>query len=106
MHQPRPVPGIARGPQQFSQTVGSPVPHPMAMQSQSPPPQTVSDEEAFQDLAMEIYTRLVSKHICADSFPKANADPELFRELAKASQAAAMAYFKALGVQFPEGTQQ
>lgn len=92
----RQVPGIAHGPQRFSRANAQPVQSPM-MAGQVPPPQSAEEAiaESMADMAMEIYCRVVSSHICAD-----RVDPEVFQTLAKHSQAAAKAYFESMGVQF------
>jgi len=97
--QHRPVPGIAKGPSQFSPAALPPVPHPMAMQSQPSPQPPQSAEAAIadnlQDLAMEIYCRVVAQYIAAD-----RVDREAFQTLALHSRSAAKAYFESMGVQF------
>lgn len=95
--QHRPVPGIAKGPGQFSPAARPPVPHPM-MQSQPPqPPQSAEAAIAdnLQDLAMEIYCRVVAQYIAAE-----RVDREAFQTLALHSRSAAKAYFESMGVQF------
>lgn len=91
----RQVPGIAHGPQRFSRANAQPIQSPM-MAGQVPP-QSAEEAiaESMADMAMEIYCRVVSSHICAD-----RVDPEAFQTLAKHSQAAAKAYFESMGVQF------
>lgn len=62
MQRPRQVPGIARGPQQFSQRQPVPQMNPMAMppqiQSSAQTPIQPEDDSGELDLAMEIYCRL------------------------------------------------
>jgi len=97
MSQFRPAPGIARGPQQFSRSQMPPIASPLGPPPLVPPESAISEQ--MQDLAMEIYARLAVEHIAAMG---AKHDLAALRELAKASQAAAMAYFQELGVQFQE----
>ena len=99
----RQVPQIAKGPQQFRKEDRVPIPSPMmqrleqqaAMAPGPPPSAEEAIAESMADMAMEIYCRVVSSHICAD-----RVDPEAFQTLAKHSQAAAKAYFESMGVQF------
>ena len=100
MSTPRKVPQIGRGPQSFSQRAQSPIPSPMAqspyqpMQQFQPQPEPVySVEQDIQDLSMEIYARLAVEHIRT----RDRAIPEVLQDLARHSQAAAVAYFETLG---------
>jgi len=105
MQRPRNVPQIGRGPQQFAKSSLPPIASPMQMTSapqipiQVMQPPVNSEPLDADDLAMEIYARLAVEHIAAMG---AKHDLAALRELAKASQAAAMAYFQELGVQFQE----
>ena len=91
----RPVPQIGRGPQQFARVTHNPMTSPVVLgQAQQPPPDAPIAEQ-LQDLAMEIYCRVVSSHISAG-----RVDAVEFRYLAKHAQTAAKAYFQSLGVQF------
>jgi len=91
MDRHRPVPGIARGPQQFTPGAAVPIQSPMMgpIQEQDP------IAEHLQDLALEIYCRVVSQHIAAG-----RVDREAMQTLALHSQTAAKAYFESMGVKF------
>ena len=95
MSQHRPVPGISQGPKEFSPSSRVPIQSPMMVGQ----PGAAAVSEQMQDLAMEIYVRLAVKHIAITV--QDNADNEQLQELAKASQAAALAYFQAGA--FPNG---
>lgn len=83
------VPGIARGPQNFSPRSLPPISNPMgqpAMQQQA------ADDVSIQDeLAMEIYARLAEHHIMHNH--AAPNTPRL-RDLAHAAKVAAQAFFE------------
>lgn len=87
--QHRKVPGIGRGPQQFSARAPVQVQSPLGMpapQQQAYP----SYGEDQQDLAMEIYSRLAIDHIQTNQTP----DAQILTELAIASKQAAAIYFQ------------
>ncbi len=84
--QNRPVPGIAKGPQGFSQRNLPPISNPMGQQ---PMQQESVDVSIEDDLAMEIYARLAVSHI-----QKQMPDRETLRTLASQSRIAAQAYFE------------
>jgi len=98
MQRNRPVQPIGRGPQSFPQSNLPPIQSPMAM-GQQPAPSAISPQEAIaeqmQDMALEIYCRVVSQHIAAG-----RVDREAMQTLALHSQTAAKAYFESLGVKF------
>jgi len=96
----RQVPGIAQGPKGFSPANFVPMQSPLSQPPQQPQSPAAVDgiAEQMQDLAMEIYVRLAVKHIAITV--QDNADNEL-QELARLSQAAALAYFQAGA--FPNG---
>lgn len=94
----RQVPGIAQGPKGFSQASFVPMQSPLSQPPQQPQSPAAVDgiAEQMQDMAMEIYCRLAVKHI---AITVQDTDSEQLQELAKLSQAAALAYFQAMGVQ-------
>lgn len=75
----------------------NPVQQAMASPFQIPAPvePVYSVEQDIQDLAMEIYARLAVEHIRT----RDRAIPEVLQDLARHSQAAAVAYFETLGGQ-------
>lgn len=96
MQRPRQVPGIARGPQQFSQRQPVPQMNPMAMPPQiQSSAQTPIDDSGELDLAMEIYCRLAIK-VIDDIKPRRNSSEseelqarlQFAAEIAKQSAAA------------------
>lgn len=85
MHQYRPVPQVHRQRQQFA------LPHsPMGQ----PSPPDISEQ--VQDLAMEIYSQLAVDYLRDHQEP----EPRHLETLAARAQAAALAYFRQLGVRF------
>lgn len=92
MSQHRKVPGISQGPKEFTPSSFVPMQSPIGQ-----PPPAVS--ESMQDLAMEIYARLVVAHLTDDRYDPA-ANPAVLKQLAQDAQVAAMAYFQA---GFPNG---
>ena len=112
MHQMRAVPPIGQQRQEISRENKPPIPHPMGGYNPDLPgvptanrTQTYSPEasiaEAVQDLAQEIYARLVVGKFL-DATYTAEVSAEHMQELAKSAQAAALAYFEHMGVQFHE----
>ena len=98
MRQPNPVVPIAQQRQQFQlgqrRQPGQP---PQFAMGQQPNP----IQEQVQELAMEIYARLVAGQHLDDRYTSAM-DQTHLRQLAKDAQTAATAYFSSLGVQFTE----
>lgn len=94
----RQVPGITQGPKGFSPANFVPMQSPLSQPPQQPQSPAAVDgiAEQMQDMAMEIYCRLAVKHIAITV--QDNADNEQLQELARLSQAAALAYFQAMGV--------
>lgn len=105
MSQPRNVPGIARGPQAFSQSAKRPIQSPMqpppmspAQQAMAAPFQTIpapaepvySVEQDIQDLAMEIYAKLTWESITDEGQPH----EDTLRQLASYSKIAARIFFE------------
>lgn len=83
------VPGIARGPQNFSPRSLPPISNPMG---QPPNPfDPTSTEELVQDLALEIYCRLASAIISAHMEAP---HPETMQRLAQHARIAAQAFFE------------
>lgn len=101
----RPVPPLGRMPSGFQPNQTPPVQHPMLAPAPPMNPQqqmAESIEESVQDLAMEIYCRLASEEIRVSRNVGSTSvvNQDALKSLAKNSQAAALAYFQALGVQF------
>lgn len=98
MPPPRPVPGIARGPQQFSRDTLSAIQSPLMMPGQQQPQQSpeAAIAETMQELALEIYARLATAHIEHNQAT----DRETLQGLAQSAQLAAKSYFESMGVQF------
>lgn len=108
MSPPRKVPGIGRGPQSFSQSAKRPIQSPMmqppmnpVQQAMASPFQTIGNipapaepvysvEQDIQDLAMEIYARLVVEHFRT----RVSATPGIMQDLAEDSRIAARAFFE------------
>ena len=100
MSRSRPVPGIARGPQQFSQRIPQPIASPM-----TPPPIPITapiapiSEDSEDDLAQEIYCRLAMQ-VIGDARPDLadHNSSENFREhlaaAAKIAKLTAKVYFE------------
>lgn len=95
---PRQVPGIANLRPQISRDTLPPIQSPLGMgQMQQPPPSPqASISDSVQELAMQIYAELATKHIQHNH----ETDRETLLTLARSAQQAALAYFQALGVQF------
>lgn len=93
MQRPRNVPQIGRGPQQFAKSSLPPIQSPMQMgqagQFQSIPVQQIPVDA--EDLAMEIYARLVVGHLGRSIQPP---DPMLLRQLAQTARTSAQIYFQ------------
>lgn len=79
---PRPVPGIARGPQAFTPAARTQIANPM-----SPPILQPEEADDQSDLAMEIYCRVVAQFIAAGRTSE-------FTNLAHLAKIAAQAYFQ------------
>lgn len=108
MSQPRNVPGIARGPQAFSQSAKRPIQSPMmqppmnpVQQAMASPFQTIGNipapaepvysvEQDIQDLAMEIYAKLTWESITDEGQPH----EDTLRQLASYSKIAARIFFE------------
>lgn len=101
MQKPRNVPQIGRGPQQFAKSslppIASPVQMPMGMTSapqipiQVMQPPVNSEPLDADDLAMEIYARLVVLHLGKEIQPP---DPILLKQLAQTARTSAQIYFQ------------
>lgn len=89
MSQTRPVPGIARGPQGFSQRNLPPIPNPMGQPPMQYPP--AADVSIEDELAMEIYSKLAIDHIRSNH---GSGSVDLLRDAALAAKAAASAFFE------------
>lgn len=91
MSRNRPVPSIARGPQQFSQRTPQPMASPMEM------PQIPQSPAISEDLAQEIYCRLVAM-VTTQELSDADDRGVDFRELlsraARISKLASKVYFE------------
>ena len=94
MNRQRPIPGISRGPQQFAPDTRGPIQSPLSMGQPAPMQQPyffqAPEPSIADELAMEIYARLAFEHIQGNLAT----DSETLQELAKASRAAAQAYFE------------
>lgn len=93
MAEARKVPGIGRGPQQFSRATAPPIQSPMMAGNPqqmiaSPQPDPM---DSMQDLAMEIYSNLAT-----DLIASGNPDRDAMQTLAKHSWEAARIYFETL----------
>jgi hypothetical protein len=95
MHTPRQVPKLGQQRPAFGMDNQGRVPSPIMIQGDQQSPEAAVAGQ-LQELAMQIYSNLATAHI------KHNiaTDAETLRELAKAAQAAAKAYFEELGVRF------
>ena len=94
MAEPRKVPGIARGPQQFSRATQPPIQSPMMQgipQQMIASPQPEPTGSSMQDLAMEIYADLAAELIATG-----NPDPEAMHTLARHAVAAARIFTNVL----------
>lgn len=93
----RPVPGLARGPSSFTPKSSTPISMPVGMASAPPiqiPPQVAQIDSKpldAEDLAMEIYARLVVGHLGRSIQPP---DPMLLRQLAQTARTSAQIYFQ------------
>ena len=97
MQRPRNVPQIGRGPQQFAKSSLPPIASPMQMTSapqipiQVMQPPVNSEPLDADDLAMEIYARLVVLHLGKEIQPP---DPILLKQLAQTARTSAQIYFQ------------
>ncbi len=98
----RPVPGLARGPSSFTPKSSTPISMPVGMASAPPiqipqiPPQVAQIDSKpldAEDLAMEIYARLVVSHL-GRAVQVQPPDPILLRQLAQIARTSAMVYFQ------------
>ena len=96
----RPVPGLAKGPSSFTPKSSTPFAMPVGMTSAPSQPMQVIPQQLGQvdsepldaeDLAMEIYARLVVSHLGRSVAPP---DPILLRQLAQTARTSAMVYFQ------------
>lgn len=100
MQRPRNVPQIGRGPQQFAKSSLPPIASPMQMgqmgqfpQQPIPVHQVVSESSDADDLAMEIYARLVVSHL-GKAIQVQPPDPILLKQLAQTARTSAQIYFQ------------
>lgn len=95
MTEHRKVPGIERGPQQFSRATSPPIQSPMMQGNPHPQmiasPQPEPTDSSMQDLAMEIYADLAAEQIATG-----NPDPEAMHTLARHAVAAARIFSNVL----------
>lgn len=93
----RPVPGLARGPSSFTPKASMPIAMPVGMTSAPSQPMQVmqppvnSEPLDADDLAMEIYARLVVLHLGKEIQPP---DPILLKQLAQTARTSAQIYFQ------------
>jgi hypothetical protein len=90
MQRHRPVPGLARGSQQFSRDALPPIQSPMGMMPTQQTPPVAADDPA-DDLAQEIFARLAVNHLMHNP---AAPDSRILRDLAQSAQFAARAFFE------------
>lgn len=96
VHRPNPVQTISQQLQHFGQR------HQISMGPRPAPPPEQMIQTQVQELALEIYSRIVAgKHL--DASYTSELDQSQLRKIARDSQAAATAYFAQLGVQFEDG---
>lgn len=84
MQAPRPVPPIARGPQQFA--TSAPAPMPVMIGGQQP--MTAAEDDPEEDLAMEIYCRIIATELTT------GITTDDMRRYAKRAKQAAAIYFE------------
>lgn len=99
MNNARKVPGIGRGPQQFSRATMPPMQSPMMSSHQPtqfsmPAAEAETVEDQIHSLAMEIYAGLI-----VDLIASGSGDREAMQTLAKHSQAAAREFFHNLEIE-------
>lgn len=96
MRAPNPVRSVSQLPQQFATR---PVPQlPPQFQIGGQAPGQPEAQEQMQDLALEIYARLVSR-ACEASYTSP-LEPQHLERLANDARAAALAYFSSMGIRF------
>ena len=95
MQKPRIVPPLGRSSQQFARSSLPPIASPMQMPAASQIPRAQPNSEPLdaEDLAMEIYARLVVSHL-GRATQVQPPDPILLRQLAQTARTSAQIYFQ------------
>lgn len=96
MRAPNPVRSVSQLPQQFQTRAVPQMPGQFPMGGQ--PAQQPEALEQMQDLALEIFARLVSR-ACEASYTSP-LEPSHLERLANDARAAALAYFTSMGIRF------